>query len=114
MDGLDEHFGSDATLDDATRGAINDLLVANARRKPLLAADGTPLLRITEANWFRAEHRLGHHGIRADSFTTAPVNSPGNCAACHRDAESGRIGEGRIRVPPPQPATSATSQEIAP
>lgn len=114
MDGLDDHFGSDASLDDTTRRAITDLLVANARRKPLLAADGTPLLRITEAAWFRAEHRPGHHGIRADTFTTAPVNSPSNCAACHRDAESGRIGEGGIRIPSPQPATSAIPQEGGP
>ena len=37
-----------------------------------------------------------------------------NCAACHRDAESGRISEGGIRIPSPQPATSAIPQERAP
>jgi hypothetical protein len=114
MGSLDEHFGSDASLDETTRTAITDLLVANARKKPLFAADGTPLLRITEARWFVSEHRPGHHGIRADTFTTAPVNSPSNCAACHRDAESGRIGESRIRIPPPQSASSATTQETVP
>lgn len=106
MQGLGDHFGSDARLDEQTTAQITALLVANARKKPLLAADGSPLLRITEAKWFRAEHRPGHHGLRADTFSTPPVNSPSNCGACHQGAESGRIGEGRVRVPAPLPATT--------
>lgn len=92
--GLDQHFGSDASLDPETLAAIRAWLEAGARKKPT-ARDGRPLLRISETGWFRHEHPRPGAAIWAHP----EVRSPANCAACHREAESGRYGEGSLRVP---------------
>ena len=63
MRDLPNHFGEDASLDEATRKAIEDYFVSKAAdrngRKPRwmnsLAADEIPL-RITKLAWFRHEH----------------------------------------------------------
>jgi len=51
--GLDEHFGSDASLDAATVREIETFLTANAGKRKTLGANGKPLLRITETTWFQ-------------------------------------------------------------
>jgi hypothetical protein len=91
MNTLDDHFGENAGLDDATRAAIGAYFVANAAdaggRNPRLLRGVDPAatpLRITELQWWTREH---NHEVSARQWDQA--KSPANCAACHRGAERG-------------------------
>lgn len=102
MAGLDRHFGSDASLDAAKAKEISQFLEANAARKSKYAAvdaQGKPLLRMTETDWFLREHRDGHDGLSRAVWSLPTVKSPANCAACHRGAEQGSYAESEIRLP---------------
>lgn len=86
MGGLKEHFGEDASLDAATAEAIRAYLSENAGKpgKDTTLADGTPILRITERNWFTGEHR-GEVSAKA----LQKAGSMSNCTACHSGAADG-------------------------
>lgn len=93
---LDQHFGSDASLDAQTVAILLPYLEANARRPR--AADTPPPLRITTTRWFRHEH-----GAPEALVARHPaIKSAANCGACHTDAANGRFGERSLRVPPAQ------------
>ena len=70
MGDLGNHFGEDASLDNATRAQIENHLVRNSGR------GGTGPLRISEMRWFRGEHR--------GDVTRHAAKSWSNCTACHR------------------------------
>jgi cytochrome c553 len=94
LDGLERHFGVDASLDAATLGEIRAYLEGSARSRPT-TADGKPLLRITETRWFRHEH---------DEVPTRLWQEPGairpaDCAACHTQAATGSYAERELRLP---------------
>ncbi len=71
MGDLPNHFGEDASLDEATRKHIEDYLVANSQ-------PGNGPLRISETRWFISEHR-GEVSDRA----LKKAGSWANCKACH-------------------------------
>ena len=88
MTGLDDHFGENAMLDEATRAEIEAYLTgaagdAGGRSYRAAPADQTPL-RITELTWFTREHG---HEVSARMLEKA--GSMSNCAACHQGAERG-------------------------
>lgn len=94
MNGLDKHYGSDASLDAATQKQIDTWLQTyggqgkRAREEP-------PQDRITRSAWFERKHRE----VSAATFKRASIKSPANCAACHRDAAQGDFDEDRVRIP---------------
>ncbi len=53
MSGLENHFGEDASLDEATARHFTDYLVRNSGRDKR----GKAPLRITELRWFVHEHK---------------------------------------------------------
>jgi len=110
VDGLAEHFGTDASLDAQALATVRDYLDAYAGRRSTDGANGKPLLRITDTRWFQREHRAGEHGLRADTFKRAEVGSAANCAACHRGAADGSYAEREIRVPAPGVRANITAQ----
>lgn len=93
MGKLDDHFGENAALDEATVKHITDYLVANAadagsgNRWVLrgVKESDTPL-RITEMPWWVREHR---GEVRPSAFKDPRVGSKANCVACHRGAATG-------------------------
>ncbi len=97
MGSLGTHFGTDASLDAATRQALTAWLVANAgtyeklRRQPAPPPDN----RITRSPWFLREHRE----VRAATWALPAVKSAANCAACHTQADQGDFSERRLRIP---------------
>lgn len=94
MGGLSQHFGTDASLDDATVRAISGWLQTHAgtgRR----AAEEPPQDRITRAQWFVRQHRE----VDPQIWTQAAVKSAANCAACHTAADKGSFRESEIRFP---------------
>ncbi len=93
MAGLDDHFGENASLDEASVQYIADYLSSAAadtggRRKGVLrglAPDEVPL-RISETPWWIRQHR---GEVRPGAFEDPRVGSKANCVACHRRAERG-------------------------
>ena len=91
MTTLDDHFGENAMLDEASRAEIETYLTRNAadaggRSSGLLrrvTEDEIPL-RISEMPWFVSEHRGEVSSRQMDK-----AGSMANCAACHRDADRG-------------------------
>jgi diheme cytochrome c len=97
MGDLPNHFGEDASLDEASRAEIEAYLVATAAdrngRNPRwlqqIPQNVTPL-RISELPWFRNEH--GSRRV-AQAKANPNIGSISNCAACHRGAERGNFGD---------------------
>ena len=98
MAGLDDHFGSDASLDAVKTREVTAYLESNAAgRADKFAAPGN--LRVSQTPWFRKEHRDGHDGLTLAMWTSPAVKSPANCGACHTQAERGDYSENGIRLP---------------
>lgn len=95
LDGLSRHFGSDASLDEQSLTEISRYLESHAGHRQTVAADGQPLLRITETRWFRHEH----DEVPPSTWKLPAVKSPANCAACHTGAEQNRYSEHDRRLP---------------
>lgn len=93
MSGLDQHFGTDASLDSGSAAQIGAFLEQHAGRGK--RARGVQTRRITESEWFRREH----DEVLAAAWTLPGVRTPANCAACHTTAEQGDFRERNIRVP---------------
>ena len=94
MDGLQNHFGDDASLDAASAARIRNYLVVNAadtggvRYGRKLARDLAGVqapLRITELPAWQREHRE----VPAWEWRHPDVRTPANCVACHSGAERG-------------------------
>lgn len=90
MNGLDRHFGTDATVADAKRAELTGYLVGSAGTRK--AADAP---RITEGRWFRKEHRE----IASATWQASAVRSAANCEACHAQAANGDFSERNVRIP---------------
>ncbi len=104
MAGLDDHFGDNAELDDATRAEITDYLARFAAdqnpgrsgRRMLRGLDGQTPLRITELPYFVREH----DEIPARLVQENPgVGSFSQCDSCHRDAAKGMFDEDTVDIP---------------
>ncbi len=96
MDGLPQHFGTDASLDAATRQEIGAWLAAHAGTFKKVAREGTPPQdRISRANWFVREH----HEVDAATWSRPAIKSASQCSACHTQAEQGDFSERQIRIP---------------
>src|SRR5574343_628153 len=94
MAGLPRHFGSDASLDDATTRALADWLQREA------ATGGRwgmppPQDRITRSARFERKHR----DLGAEVWRRPAVRSPANCSACHPRADQGDFDDDHVRVP---------------
>jgi len=95
---LGNHFGEDASLPEAVRGAVEHYLVGHAADAPGtaggrryvrgIAANAVPL-RITDTPFWRN----AHGEVSEASFASSGVKSRSNCVACHRSAASGQYGE---------------------
>lgn len=95
MDGLSDHFGSDASLTAEEAATLRQFLTANAGRRAA-EKNGKPLLRITETAWFVHEHS---EEMPASVFRRKEVGSAANCGACHTKAAQGSYNEHDIRIP---------------
>jgi len=94
MAGLDQHFGSDASLDAGDNREITAFLVNNASNR--WSAPTAPL-RISEAAWFK--HKHDEREINPSVWKNPKVKSPANCEACHTQAERGDFSERNITMP---------------
>ncbi|MFN3594762.1 MAG: diheme cytochrome c [Thiobacillaceae bacterium] len=95
MEQLDRHYGVDASLDETTRQHLRSFLERHGNPKRPAAPDAQGLPRLTETTWFRRKH----DEVPPRLWQDVRVKSRANCAACHRDAESGDFSEHRLRMP---------------
>lgn len=84
MTGLENHYGSDASLDAATVRQLDTWLQAHAGSGKRVR-EQPPEDRITRSAWFERKHRE----IAPSVWKLASVKSAANCAACHGGAEQG-------------------------
>lgn len=98
MDGLDNHFGDNASLDPATAEKVSRYLIANAgdaggqrySRKLLKGvAPGAVPQRITALPKWISEHRK----VPDWEWRHQEVRTKANCVACHTAAEQGFYDE---------------------
>lgn len=115
MNGLDRHFGENASVDPAVQRSITDFLVANAAdrantRRSAKVMASTPAaavpLRITELAWFERKH----DELRAEVWKRKEVGSRANCGACHPGAEKGNFNEHEVVIPPARAAARPRQQ----
>jgi nitrate/TMAO reductase-like tetraheme cytochrome c subunit len=94
MGGLSKHFGTDASLDEASTREIGAWLKANAgngRR----GGEEPPQDRISKANWFVRQH----DEVSASTWKRTSIGSAANCSACHGAAAKGDFNEHAVRIP---------------
>ena len=91
--GLARHFGEDASLEPAVRGALEGWAVAHAGGDR--GAGVTPPLRVTESRGFLSEHDELPRNVAA----RPSIRSLANCSACHPGAERWDFDEHGVRIP---------------
>jgi hypothetical protein len=96
MQGLEQHFGTDASLDAASVQEISQWLVRHAGTYKRVS-EPPPEQRITRSAWFLRKHRADE--VPPELWRHPAVKSPSNCAACHTQAAQGRFNERDIRLP---------------
>lgn len=94
MTGLDRHYGTDASLDDATVRQLSTWLQANAGTSRRVS-EAPPQDRITRSAWFARKH----DEIPASVWKHAAIKSAANCGACHTGADRGDFDDDNIRLP---------------
>lgn len=85
---LDKHYGTDASLDDASVREISRWLQANAGTYKRVKEE-PPQDRITQTAWFVRKHRE----LDATVWRHVSVKSAANCAACHTRADQGEYDD---------------------
>ena len=94
LSGLDQHYGSDASLDPALVRQIGTWLEAHASTYKRVR-EQPPQDRITRSAWFERKHRE----LDAAVWQRTAVGSRANCMACHTRADRGDFDDDRVRIP---------------
>jgi cytochrome b len=102
MDGLQDHFGEDASLEPGLMSRIRAYLTMNAAEKwdtraahELQSLNPQDPLRLTATPfWIRM-----HRGIPESVFRSRAVGAKGACEKCHSDASTGRFDPQDIHIP---------------
>jgi cytochrome b len=104
FDGLDDHFGEDASLDPATTARLRAWVLANAAEaydtkaaNRFRTVEPAAPFSITATRFWQRTHA----DIPDAVFAGPAVVSKGNCEACHADARAGRFYPGNVRIPAP-------------
>jgi len=96
MGNLTKHFGTDASLDDASTREISAWLQNHAGTHRRVS-EAPPQDRITQSTWFLKEHN--QREIPSAVWKRAAVGSASNCTACHTKAAQGSFNEHDIKIP---------------
>jgi mono/diheme cytochrome c family protein len=94
MGGLQKHFGTDASLDEASVRTLSAWLQTNAGNSRKVR-EAPAQDRISRADWFVRQH----HEVDSQIWKQPAVKSAANCAACHTAAERGSFRESEIQFP---------------
>ena len=102
MANLGDHFGEDASLDDATVSDIGAYLNAYAGETWDTEAANRFLTVSPEKPWQISESPYWvrkHSEIAEIVFKRKSIKWKGNCVACHKDSDSGRFDDQQINIP---------------
>ena len=94
MGGLDKHYGTDASLDEATVKQLSTWLQANAGTYKRVNEE-PPQDRLTRSAWFERKH----DDIPPSVWKHAAIKSAANCGACHTGADRGDFDDDNVRLP---------------
>ena len=94
MGGLEQHFGTDASLDPATVHQLAAWLQTHAGTYKRVA-EAPVEDRITRSAWFVRKHRDIEPGV----WLLPSVKTAANCAACHTGTEQGIYDDDRLQMP---------------
>jgi mono/diheme cytochrome c family protein len=94
MGSLNKHYGTDASLDEASVREISGWLKVNAGTYKRVSEE-PPQDRITRSAWFVRKHRKLDDTV----WKLASVKSAANCAACHTGADKGVYNESDLKFP---------------
>ncbi|MBT4687662.1 MAG: cytochrome C, partial [Rhodospirillaceae bacterium] len=101
IDGLENHYGEDASLDVETTALIRAYLAENhagtfdTEVAHSVGRIETPSFRMTDTVYWKKRHRE----IGPSVFRLKAIGSKVNCHACHKDAASGRFDDVKIHLP---------------
>ena len=101
MAGLADHYGEDASLDEASVASISSYLEKNdagtfdTKAANQMGKVNTPTFRITETRRWKRKHRK----IEPSVFRLKSVGSKINCNACHEDASTGLFNDSNVNLP---------------
>lgn len=95
MSNLGEHFGTDASLEEGDRAAIEKYLVDNSASSFFSLRDEVVNTQITKLPYFVKEHRE----VPTKFIKQKEVGSLVNCNACHTKAIKGDYSERNIFIP---------------
>ena len=100
IDGLGNHFGETASVDAKTAEHLKAYLTSSqpsgwrrlfGAQQPTQRTADAPL-RITELDWFKAEHK-DEGLVTAADFQRKGAKMASDCVACHRGAEQGNFDD---------------------
>lgn len=94
MKGLENHYGTDASIDAETITQIGGWLQVNAGTYKRVK-EAPPEDRITQSAWFVRKHRE----VGTEVWLRPAIKSASNCTACHTQADQGDYRERNIRIP---------------
>jgi mono/diheme cytochrome c family protein len=94
MKGLDQHYGSDASLDAKTVAEIGQWLQTHAGTYKRVS-EPPPQDRLTKSVWFERKHRK----IEPAVWQLPSVKSAANCAACHTGTDKGLFDDDHLQRP---------------
>lgn len=105
MSNLENHFKSDASLDEEDNKKILNYLIGNSAEKfrnykrsrkidDSIRKDET-FIAVSDTRYFKKEHRK----IRRNMIEQKEVKSIANCMACHKTADRGSYEERDINIP---------------
>jgi hypothetical protein len=94
MGNLNKHFGTDASLDEASTREIAAWLKANAGTGRH-GGEEPAQDRISKSNWFVRQH----DEVSSSTWKRASIGSAANCSACHAGAAKGDFNEHAVRIP---------------
>ncbi|MDY0195472.1 MAG: cytochrome b/b6 domain-containing protein [Sulfurovaceae bacterium] len=105
MENLEDHFGDDASLDEATMVSILCFLEKNSAENSThqaafkitksLKETNQTVIAITKTPYWKAKHKE----IDSRVFLSNKVKSKANCQACHQDIEKGMLENNLIQLP---------------
>lgn len=94
MNGLERHYGTDASLEPSQVKQIAAWLHSNAGTYKRVKEE-PPQDRITLSAWFVRKHRE----VEASVWQRASIKSAAQCVACHTQAGQGNFDEHQVRIP---------------
>jgi hypothetical protein len=102
MDDLENHFGDDASLDEADKNSIKDYLVKNSAQtstkesaqKILKSIKNSDTIAITKTEYWQSRH----DAIDKSIFKSKKVGNISNCKACHKNIERGLLNDRDIQI----------------